>query len=95
MCGLLMVFGEQISQEMPNDKVQIEVDSKLDSSKIFSTNDFYIKCHTVNLCCQIYGVQFLVLKPEYILLTQISFKIYIFLWNTKRFEECWLVVGFC
>lgn len=47
--NLLIDVGEYISKEIPNDKVQIEVDSKLDSSMIFSTTKlgghFYFKCH--------------------------------------------------
>lgn len=46
--NLLIDVGEYISKEIPNDKVQIEVDSKLDSSMIFSTTKlgghFYFKC---------------------------------------------------
>lgn len=46
--NLLIDVGEHISKEMPNDKVQIEVDSKLVFSIIFSTNKlgghFYFKC---------------------------------------------------
>lgn len=54
LCGLLMVFGEQISQEIPNDEVQIEVDS----SKIFSTNELpHSKFMLSNLWCTVFGLQ--------------------------------------